>query len=61
MTVLRLQPLRRPDRDTFEAPAGSVRIANFDTSLSRETVEALAAVDANQRLAVIRARSIFVG
>lgn len=56
-----LRPYQRPDRDPSEAPTDSVRVANFDTRLSPETVAALAAVDENIRQAAVRASSIMVG
>jgi hypothetical protein len=37
-----------------------VRVENFDTRLSPETLAALAAVDENLRLASARARSVVV-
>jgi hypothetical protein len=61
MTSPRHPSSLRPDLDPSEAPAGSVRVANFDTRLSSETVAALAAVDENIRLAAVRASSIMVG
>lgn len=59
MTSRQVSP--RPRRDPFEAPAGSMRIPNFDTRLSPETVTALAAVDENLRMAAVRADSVMVG
>lgn len=60
MTSPRLPSSPRPDLGSPEAPVGSVRVANFDTRLSPETVAALSAVDENLRLASVRARSVLV-